>query len=387
MSKFFTTTVDDSGDVHGQVTLVTGNAGLPFIAYTTQSGEVRLAEQESNGEWIITTPPCGTAMRDEYRISLDLDGNEPPQPHIALVNASTDRLIYGALRDHQWEFEEVPTEGGLFPGRVRFPSMKLYKGFREVFPEFKDAPHICYQAAQGIIELRHAAKLQPRDSVEARPVPGASPVWRKHVETIAGGDFDQGWFATMNISVNDTLRIAHFNDRGRITGQAERRLRVMTMLQNEAFIDRPDPVEGWLFDDFDEVDQRDIIGARPALAQNINGEAAVSYIAQRTQTLNLAIFGNRFSPEPQLEVVATNVNNEEIRSSVVQDLHFNWCVVYGFEGRLKFATRTEARSYAIEDVDVGGGWPSMALDNDGNTQIAHVAGGSLQFTVKPREDD
>src|SRR4030095_17178924 len=175
MSKFFTTTVDDSGDVHGQVTLVTGKAGLPCIAYTAQSGEVRLAEQNAEGEWIITTPPCGTAMRDEYRISLDLDSSAAPRPHIALVNASTDRLIYGARRD-QWEFEEVPTEGGLFPGRVRFPSMKLYKGFLEVFDEFKDAPHICYQAAQGIIELRHAAKLQPRDSVEARPVPGASPV-------------------------------------------------------------------------------------------------------------------------------------------------------------------------------------------------------------------
>jgi hypothetical protein len=382
VSEFFTTTVDDSGDVHGQVTLVTGNASLPFIAYTTQSGEVRLAEQNSEGEWIITTPPCGTAMRDEYRISLDLDSSPAPRPHIALVNASTDRLIYGARRD-QWEIEEVPTEGGLFPGRVRFPSMKLYKGFREVFDEFKDAPHICYQAAQGIIELRHAAKLQPRDSVEAEPVPGASPVWRKHVDTIAGGDVEQGWFATMNISFDDTLRIAHFNDRERVTGQPERRLRVMTMLQNEAFIDRPDPDEGWLFD---EVDQRDIIGGRPALAQSANGSAAVSYIDERTHTLNLAIFGGG-GGEPELEVVATEVNNEEMRSSVVQDFDFKWCVVYGFEGRLKFATRTEARSYAIEDVDVGGGWPSMVLDNDGNTQIAHVAGGSLQFTVKPREND
>jgi hypothetical protein len=49
-------------------------------------------------------------------------------------------------------------------------------------------------------------------------------------------------------------------------------------------------------------------------------------------------------------------------------------VVYGFEGRLKFATRTEARSYAIEDVDVGGDWPSMVLDNDANTRLGVLVG-------------
>jgi hypothetical protein len=380
VTEFHTAVVDDSGDVHGQVTLVTGNAGLPVIAYTTQSGEVRLAEQNSQGKWDVSTPPCGTAARDEYRISLDLDSSPAPRPHIALVNASTDRLIYGARRD-QWEFEEVPTEGGLFPGRVRYPSMKLYKGFREVHGAFKDAPHICYQAAQGILELRHAAKLQPRDSVEADPVDDASPVWRKHVDTVAGGDLEQGWFATMNISFDDTLRIAHFNGLSP-AGRDERHLRVVTMRQNEGFIDRPDPGEGWVFD---EVDQRDIIGAHPALAQSANGSAAVSYLDQSTLTLNLGIFGGEVGA-PQVEVVTTDISPEGVRSSVAQSHRFKWCVVYGFEGRLKFATRAEARSYAIEDVEGGGEWPSMVFDDEGNAQIAHVAGGTLRFVVAPRED-
>src|SRR5262245_11646483 len=110
-TEFSSTIVDDSGDVHGQVTLAIGSAGLPVIAYTSQSGEVRLAEQ-IDGEWIITKPPCGTATRDEYRISLDLDSRS--EPHIALVNAGTDRLRYGARRE-QWEGfdEDVPTEGGI----------------------------------------------------------------------------------------------------------------------------------------------------------------------------------------------------------------------------------------------------------------------------------
>ena len=49
MTEFDTVIVDDSGDVHGQATLVTGNAGLPFIAYTTQSGEVEARTADCRG--------------------------------------------------------------------------------------------------------------------------------------------------------------------------------------------------------------------------------------------------------------------------------------------------------------------------------------------------
>jgi hypothetical protein len=60
-------------------------------------------------------------------------------------------------------------------------------------------------------------------------------------------------------------------------------------------------------------------------------------------------------------------------------------VVYGSEGRLRFATRTRtnagAFTFAIEDVEVGGGWPSMVFADDGNALIAHVAGGTLRFVV------
>src|SRR5262249_29839671 len=233
MTEFSSTTVDDSGDVHGQVTLAIGSAGAPVIAYTSQSGEVRLAEQDDQGEWIITKPPCGTAARDEYRISLDIDSES--EPHIALANASTDRLVYGA-RGQQWEFEEVPTEGGILQGRVRFPSMKLYKGFFEVPVQgvdgqtiipFKDSPHISYQAAQGLIELRHAAKLRPRENRDA------APVWRKHVSTIDGSE--SGWFSVLDISNDDTIRIAHFTDLINIGGN--QRLNLTSMIPADGIPD------------------------------------------------------------------------------------------------------------------------------------------------------
>jgi hypothetical protein len=394
MSKFSTTTVDDSGDVHGQVTLAIGSAGLPVIAYTSQSGEVRLAEQ-IDGEWIITKPPCGTATRDEYRISLDLDSGS--EPHIALTNAFTDpqtnarmdRLVYGR-RGQQWEFEVVPTEGGLFPGSVRFPSMKLYKGFREVPLEkpsepfdvgdkpFKDAPHICYQAG---LHLRHAAKLFARDINLAVFVPpqGATPVWEKHVDDIDILAPEAGWFATCDIGTDDTLRVAYFARRLDDSSW----LRVATMDRTEQVVDRPDPfADGWFRKD---VDTRQILGDKLSLAQSINGAVAVSYLDRSTPlTLHLGLFGP-LGP-PLVEVVTNDVALESW-SSVAVNFKSQPCVVYGFDGRLKFATRTTANTFAIEDVEAGGDWPSMVFNDDGNAQIAHVAGGTLRFVVAQPEHE
>jgi hypothetical protein len=377
VTEFSSTTVDDSGDVHGQVTLAIGSAGAPVIAYTSQSGEVRLAEQNDQSEWIITKPPCGTASRDEYRISLDIDSQF--EPHIALANASTDHLVYGA-RGQQWTFEEVPTEGGILIGRVRFPSMKLYKGFAELpnQPGFKDAPHICYQAAQGLIELRHAAKLRPRDNDRA------SPVWRKHVSTIDGAE--SGWFSVLDIDTDDTILIAHFTDLSNIGG--DQRLNVTSMIPADEIPDRPRAlgVEGFRTGTLDGGAGRGIKGAFPSLAQTIAGGGAVSYMNVSTpQSLNLSIFANEL-PQPVVEVVTRNVDVGGSRSSVARSLRGRWCVAYGFNGRLMFATRTGPGAFTIEDVEVGGGWPSMRFKDDGGAQIAHVAGGTLQFVVATPDD-
>ena len=399
MTDFSSITVDDSGDVHGQVTLAIGSAGAPVIAYTTQSGEVRLAEQTPE-EWIITKPPCGTASRDEYRISLDLDSEF--KPHIALANASTDRLVYG-VRGQQWEFEEVPTEGGLFPGRVRFPSMKLYKGFSElplldaqgnpmrdergnIIITFKDAPHISYQAAQGLIHLRHAAKLRPRNN------PRASPVWRKHVDTIDGTE--SGWFSLLDISNDDTIRIAHFTDLSDIGGG--QRVNLASMIPADQIPDRPfaEGGEGWAKEALDGGPPgRGIKGTFPSLAQTISGGGAVSYSREipvppdgRPQwTLSLSIFANEL-PQAVVEDVTHNVDVGGSRSSVARSLSGRWCVAYGFNGRLMFATRTSPGTFDIEDVEVGGGWPSMRFTDDGGAQIAHVAGGTLRFVVATPDD-
>jgi hypothetical protein len=384
---FFTsTTVDDSGDVHGQVTLAIGSAGGPVIAYTSQSGEVRLAEQDDQGDWIITTPPCGTASRDEYRISLDIDSGS--EPHIALANASTDHLVYGS-RGQQWTFEEVPTEGGLLVGRVRFPSMKLYKGFREVpvqgldgqtFIPFKDSPHISYQAAQGLIELRHAAKLRPRENRDA------APVWRKHVDTIDGSE--SGWFSVLDVSNEDTVRIAHFTDLSNIG--TDKRLNLAVMDADSEIRDRPRArgAEGFPSVALDGGPPgRGIKAAFPSLAQTFGG-GAVSYMNFSTSpspSLNLSIFANELL-QAVVEVVTRSVDVGGSRSSVSRSLSGKWCVAYGFNGRLMFATRTSPGTFELEDVEVGGGWPSMLFSDDGSAQIAHVAGGTLQFVVATPDD-
>jgi hypothetical protein len=380
-TEFSSTIVDDSGDVHGQVTLAIGSAGAPVIAYTSQSGEVRLAEQNDLGEWIITRPPCGTASRHEYRISLDLDSRS--EPHIALVNASTDHLVYGA-RGQQWTFEEVPTEGGLFPGRVRFPSMKLYKGFHELRDQFgrtpfEDSPYICYQAAQGILELRYAAKLRPRDN------PAAEPVWKKHVETIDRGDPEFGWFAALDISPDDIIRIAYYADLTQLG--FNKRLHLANMLNDPEIRDRPirRGEEGWHRETLDGV-AAELFGEPPSLALLISDWGAVSYVSrigQMPRSLKLCRFGN-FPESPAVELVTHDVGGS--RSSVARSLSGKWCVAYEFNGRLMFATRTAPGAFAIENVEAGGGWPSMRFSDDGSALIAHVAGGTLQFVVATPDD-
>jgi hypothetical protein len=373
MPEFTTETVDDSGTVRGQVTLAAGNSSLPIIVYTTEAGEVKLAQQTRDGEWIKSTLPGEPAARDEYRVSLDLDAGA--EPHVAYVGALTDRLIYGVRRG-RWQFEEVPTEGGLFPGSVRFPSMRLYKGFAEVEAEFKDSPHICYQAA---LQLRHAAKLRPRDNKEA------SPVWRKHVATVDTASPEAGWFATLNISNDDTIRIGYLDDLSTL-GRTARRLHVATMRTDAEIPDRPlaERDEGWFLQ---TLDGNDILGTVPALAQSITGDCAISYFDRKSRTLKLCMFGNF---PTAVEVVSADVGGEG-RSSVGISHRFRWCVAYGSGGRLRFAERTPnsdgSGTFDIVDVDAGGEWPHMVFDDAGNVQIAHVAGGTLKYAMAARESD
>jgi hypothetical protein len=262
--------------------------------------------------------------------------------------------------------------------------MKLYKGFFEVRDEhdhtpFEDAPHISYQAAQGIIELRHAAKLRPRDN------PASPPVWRKHVNTIDGTE--SGWFSILDIGNDDTIRIAHFTDLSNIGGN--QRLNVTSMIPADQIPDRPfaEGGEGWAKEALDGGPPgRGIKGAFPSLAQTIAGGGAVSYMNFSTPpSLNLSIFANEL-PQPVVEVVTRNVDVGGSRSSVARSLSGKWCVAYGFNGRLMFATRTGIGTFDIEDVEVGGGWPSMLFKDDGSAQIAHVAGGTLRFVVATPDD-
>jgi hypothetical protein len=364
--EFVPVTVDDSGTVHGQVSLAVGNANLPTIVYTTTSGAVMLAELSAD-EWRLSELPGGAAARDEYRVSLALDTRPSADPHVAFASATSDRLIYGVRRT-TWQFEEVPTEGGLFPGSVRFPAMKLYPG---VFDDarFRDAPHICYQAG---LSLRHAAKQKRRDD------PDGTPVWKKNVETVDEVDLvEKGWFTALDFDGEDTLRIAYFDDLSP-AGHTARRLRLATMTPGSEFPGQPST---WRVD---VLDGGDILGEFPALAHSVTGEGAVSYCDRVSGTLKICMFGN-FPESPAVEVVAGDLIG--VRSSVGVNNQSRWCVVYGSGDRLRFATRTGRGTFAIEDADVGGGWPCLVFDSAGDVHVAHVAGGTLRYAVASRGDD
>ncbi|WP_433132584.1 hypothetical protein ACQPWW_13550 [Micromonospora sp. CA-240977] len=113
------------------------------------------------------------------------------------------------------------------------------------------------------------------------------------------------------------------------------------------------------------------------MAHAITGEGGVSFYERRTRTLNLCIFGN-FPESPVLERLAADIDSDG-RSSVQVSHQSRFCVAYGSGGRLQFATRTGLSEYSIEDVDVGGGWPSLVFDGEGSAHLAHVANGTLKY--------
>ena len=372
-TEFFLETVDDSGDVHGQVSLAVGDAERPTIAYTTTSGEVRLAEATEDG-WVVSTLLSDPADLGPYRVSLALDRHS--EPHVAYVSAHTDRLIYGA-RSVNWQFEEVPTEAGLLPGPVRFPSMKLYRGVLEVTESgdplvgipYMDAPHVVYVAG---LSLHHAVKQRRRDS------PESAPVWRKNVELLdEGGLVEKGWFASLNFDGRDNLRIAYLDEMG-AAGFSRRRLLLATRPPN--FTDDPNTWE------FDVLDGGEVLAEAPALAHSVGGEAIISYFDHTARALKICLFGN-FPESPFVAVVSDNVEGGgHFWSSVAMSHDFKISVVYTSDGRLQFAQGRLPGAFTIEDVDSGGRWPSIVFDDEGSAQVAHVDGGVLKYAKSPHSD-
>ncbi|MFD0598919.1 hypothetical protein ACFQZ4_46965 [Catellatospora coxensis] len=198
---------------------------------------------------VIQTAKTGCSLRGGavgpgrlYRVSLAIDGDA--RPHIAFVSEASDHLMYG-FRNSSWQFEEVPTEAGLFAGSVRFPAMKLYRGDLEVEDVFKWRPHFCYQAG---LALKHLAKQPRRDN------PAAGAVWKKHFEEVDPVQVtEKGWYATLDFdrAQDNTMRIAYFDE---LPGAAKRQLRLATMTQSF----EPGVPNTWTVD---VIDGGDVLGS------------------------------------------------------------------------------------------------------------------------------
>jgi hypothetical protein len=370
-TEFFTEVVDGSSDVHGQVGLAVDAGNAPLIAYTTTSGNVMLAERTGT-EWRVQALPCQPAARDEYRLSVAVDAplpDRPPRLHIAYQSAATDHLIYG-VRNAAWEFEEVPTAGGVFAERVRFSAMTLCPGVFQN-PPFKNIPHVCYQADGALF---HAAKAPPSTS------PDAPARWKKNVEKVdASGFSEKGWFSTLAFDAEETLCIAYFDDLSP-AGRTARRLRMARMTPGTDF---PGQDNSWKVD---VLDGGEILGEAPSLAHSITGENIISYYDRNTRALKICVSGD-FPESPAVEVITGDVVGDTIRSSSGVSDQSRICVAYGSGGQLRFATRTGIGTFAIEDVEAGGEWPYLVFDSVGTAHVAHVAGGTLRYGLAPRSDD
>ncbi|GHH94631.1 hypothetical protein [Streptomyces capillispiralis] len=359
-TAFFTEVVDASRTAHGQVSLAVDAANTPWIAFTTPSGEVVLARR-SETEWVCEQLPAEPAAHDDYRIGLGIDASF--QPHVAYQSRATDHLIYG-VRETQWSFEEVPTAAGLFPERVRFPSMTVNQGiFSE--PPFRNRPHFAYQAG---LRLWHATKAPPKTD------PGKPPTWRKNVHVVDDSNLaEKGWFTTLAFDSDETLRIASFDDLSP-SGQSVRRLRVATMIPGTDFVGQPD---SW---QVQVLNGDQVLGEHPSMAHSITGESVISYIERRGLTLNVCMFGD-FPESPAVEVVTDDVDNDHVYPASGVSHASRFCVAYGSGGRLRFATRTGIGAFLIEDVEAGGAWSDMRFDGEGSAHVAHIAAGTLRYGV------
>ncbi|MEO3787594.1 hypothetical protein ABGB12_30070 [Actinocorallia sp. B10E7] len=334
---------------------------MPWIAYTMQSGAVMLAYRTAT-EWLREALPCEPAARDEYRISLSIDSKS--RPHLAYQSRATDHLIYG-VRDVNWQFEEANTEGGLFPGSVRFVIMKVCHGVFQN-PPFKDIPHLCYQAG---LSLWHASKAPPPTN------PSAPPTWRKNVEKVDSSNLvEKGWFTALDFDSQEVLRTAYFDDRSP-AGVTARQLRMATMIPG---VDFPGQPNEWRVE---ILDRGDVLGECPAMAHSITGEGIISYFERKTRSLKICMFGN-FPESPAIEVVSSDVS--DVRSAVGVSHQSRFCIVYGAGGRLRYATRTGIGTFAVEDVEAGGGWPQLIFDSVGSAHVAHVVNGTLRYALAPQ---
>ncbi|WP_030042959.1 hypothetical protein [Streptomyces resistomycificus] len=275
-TTFETEVVDPANAAHGQVSLTLDPSDNPLLAYTTPSGDVMLARRGET-EWQCERLPSESAAHDAYRIGLAVDSglNE----HVSYQSRATDHLIYGVRKAHetQWDLEEVPTSAGLFPDRIRFPSMRVNAG---VFSEdpFKDRPHFAYQSG---LQLWHATKAPPKSD------PGKPATWRKNVHVVdPGNTAEAGWFPALTFDRrNETLRIAYVDDLSP-TGASARRLHVGTMSPGTDFVGQED---SW---HIQVLHGGQVSGELPAMEHSITGESVVSYYETQGRTLNVCIFGN-----------------------------------------------------------------------------------------------
>ncbi|MFJ4948179.1 hypothetical protein [Streptomyces sp. NPDC088760] len=359
---FDTEVVDKTGTAAGQVSLAVDETNTPWIAYATNGGNVVVAHREEDG-WSRTELPAGPAARDIYRIGLAIDSRE--RPHVAFPTEADDHLVYG-VRDTQWTFEDVPTSGGILTGRVRFVSLRLHPG---VFspPAFKDTPNLAYQSG---FSLWYATKAPPKST------PDSPPRWKKNVQRVDEGDVvEKGWFPVLDFDAQETLRIAYFDDLS-ATGQAIRRLRVATRVPGTDFPGQPDSWQVQLM----SGDQ--ILGEYPAMGHSITGESFISYHERTERALKLCIFGN-FPESPATETVSNQVAGDDVHSACAVNHNSRICVVYGSEGRLKFATRTGIATFDLQDVEAGGAWSDLVFDREGSAHVAHLNGSELRYGLAP----
>lgn len=374
MATFSVETVDDSGDVRGQLSVAIDVNGAPQVAYSTKNGIARLAQRSSEG-WVRNDLATGVPVSaDDGRVSLQIDSQN--RPHIGFREGNESHIVYG-VRDGSWSFEHVPTDGGVFPGACMHVSMQLQKGRFDA--SLRDVPNFAFQEI-GTQDLCHIAKFGGK--------------WQGNFSRIDDPEFrESGVNASLAFRADEVAQIAYLEHQvSEDSGEFSALLKLATRPQATP----PDDSlagGGW---------QRRVLSVEPdkgrfcSMANGTAGRNLIAYFDRGSETLKAWVeLPLELGPEPRLETIATGITKAfpsaaDKRAGVEFSTGDNFRVAYADSGstqdtRPRYAIRRLNGTWTVETIDESpvdfDAWPHLACDKNGDAHIAFVSGGTLKYAL------
>ena len=341
---------DDSDAVDGGLSLALDSTGNPRVAYAQKtSGQIMVARRDG-GIWTLEkVPGAAVGSGDRVCLAIDSQGN----PHVAYRDLTSGELIHGAKSADQWTFTHVPTGLGPDhkPGGIGNVAFALNPGRHD--PESRDVPFFVYRdlATDGI-GFAHSGIGPSPLVVQFDP----NNLFTFNQPSVAF-DPSEGFFIAY---------VGYFHD-GSPTDLVSVRATLVTDIE-QGTLAPPTVLDG----------STSINVRSPTSIVRTLFEGCVTYFDRASKTLKAHFTSAKLS-SPQIEIVATNVNNVIATPSAAASRD-QFRVAYADDNAIKLASRSESGVWTVEVVDpVSGLLPSLAYDNSGTANLAYATNGNLKY--------